>query len=789
MLASGYNGTWKEQFFKWPDEQNEIVYKAKTLADAKQNVYFTAHLFDKPQSLKDNVLPTETIQADLDGAEVHSLAIRPSIVVETSPGRYQAYWIVKPEEGELLPPSLLEELSRKLTYSIENADHSGWSLGHRVRLPDTINFKYDAPHHIKIVSNNPRKLTIDEIDALPDLDVRAKELLLNGIEWLEQPHLELALQPTIMMKELADDDKIPKATYRQYNNLAKDRSVALWKLTLDLIRAGIGRDLTYFLCYHSSNNKFRDRYQGTRDLRKDILRAEASIERGSLDIREALKQIKKDASHGTMYERYEQMASLIINNMSIDGNFVHAKNETLWYIPKDSGRPLLLTANSTRCKVLLTARYGINHTTQDYSYITAQIQAYVHSLPATAEIISLSYYDNLSDSLYLHLGNRDVLHITKTQYTVVPNGTDDIIFGFKSFNDPIKPEYTPTDNSLPWYKELFQSSLDYVLTPNKDEALAVLTAWFLMILFRSATTTRPILAILGSPGSGKSTLARQVYKIIYGRGRDLNKIGKVEDYNLTTSQNPLVIFDNLDTWLPWLPDALATSTTETEIEIRRLYTDYETVKIKLQAIVAVTAHSPKFIREDVVDRLLIIMLRRRDGGFGDEKALMDNLLRARNRIWGAIVTDIQRILNTPRPKEHESPDIRMKDFAALGLWCTRAIGIETDFVNGIKAIQGGQQNLVVEEEAQLIAQLTQWVKTNPTGEAVNATRIWKAIQHQLAHDPSALREFNKAYRNEVFFGKKLMTMQAALKSRFEISFEYDSRLGSRVWSIKQKQPS
>lgn len=789
LLASGYNGTWKEHWFSWPSEVNEIVYKAKELAKAKQNVYFTAHLFSQPKSSKQNVLETKTIQADLDSADIHALPIKPTVIVETSPGRYQAYWVVKTDEEQRLTAQDLEGLSRRLTYSIEDCDRSGWSLGHRVRLPDTFNYKYDSPHHIKILTNNPRKVSVDELQILPDLSTEQRTQLTSDINWADQPHLSLNLPPVLTVKELADEGKISKAVYRNYDKVASDRSVALWRLIIELIKSGIGRDLTYWLAFNSANNKFKDRYNGIHDLRKDILRAEAKAVSNDVDLKETIRLMRTDKQYGKlMVERWDAISGLIIKDLRNHGNYVNVRGSTLFFVPKETGRPIVLSERSRYLATALAVRYGINSSTNEFRYIVAQMCAYVHNLPPLDDMRTLAYADDLSDSVYLHLGSKDVLHITAQSVSIINNGDDDVLFGHRSFNDVIQPDFQPHPGEREWYRELFESSLEYIMTPDKEQAIAILSAWFLMILFRNAIHTRPILAVLGQMGSGKSTMLRLVYKIIYGKSRDLANLGKQEsDYDLSTATNPLVVFDNLDTYIAWLPNALATSTTETETEKRALYSDSDLIRTKKSAIVAVTAHSPKFIREDVVDRLLIIMLKRRDV-WGDDKELVANLMRRRNRLWGQIITHIQAILASRKPRDSESPNIRMKDFATTGLWFSRVLGLEKEFVSGITAIQGGQSSLLIESESILVDALTTWAarhKLEPD-EFVSPKKIWTGLQHELEKNPNAMREFNRTYKNEVVLGSKLLTMQNALRPRFHIEFKLSSQ-GTRIWRIQLKE--
>jgi hypothetical protein len=95
------------------------------------------------------VLPSRTIQCDLDEAIV-PVVNAPNILVETSPGRHQGFWIMR----DPMEPEILEPLSKRLTYSVPDADRSGWSLGHKMRLPGTFNYKYPSgPKIVKVITS------------------------------------------------------------------------------------------------------------------------------------------------------------------------------------------------------------------------------------------------------------------------------------------------------------------------------------------------------------------------------------------------------------------------------------------------------------------------------------------------------------------------------------------------------------------------------------------------------------------------------------------------------------
>ena len=86
----------QEKFFNYPKALNEITdYLDKVIPDT--NVYFCPNLFSAPRRIKANVISAPNAWSDLDRCNPEVLLVRPSVVLESSPGRYQAFWIFDDE--------------------------------------------------------------------------------------------------------------------------------------------------------------------------------------------------------------------------------------------------------------------------------------------------------------------------------------------------------------------------------------------------------------------------------------------------------------------------------------------------------------------------------------------------------------------------------------------------------------------------------------------------------------------------------------------------------------------
>jgi hypothetical protein len=753
---------WHDEWFEYPRQLEDIVKRSQQAAPTN-NVYFTPHLYEAKRSTKDNVLPSRTLAVDLDDALIPTINV-PTITVETSPGRHQGYWILR----ETLSPDVLEGLSRQLTYSIPDADRGCWSLGHKLRLPETLNHKYSSGAKlVKVVSAaqtiyRDLKLAGAKVLADADQEVDAWSPDLTGIK--EGP------------RELWASIKssLPRGVASTYDRRQDDRSSALWALMLALFRAGLDRNQVYFLAEHSANNKFKDnRYHAELDLAKDVLRAERSLKRGggSEDVRTRIQEARR--LPGMVNERRSYIAALVRDGLASSGTFMATSDGQEWYVREDTGRPVPLTRSNDYLNSLLEIRFGLNATEPEQKYVINSLISTTKERGQPGVTSALAHYDHQNNALMVHTGRRDVYYLDTRNISTVANGNLGVLFPWRLTEDPFDPDLS---NPLS-LDTLFEGCFDNLDELRPEEALALLKAWMLFLLFRDAAVGKPILALFGQPGSGKSTLFRRIYTFLYGPAKAINSVTTADDYDHAVSHEPLVVFDNVDTWVSWLPDKLALSAANSDLVKRKLYTDADTVVLKRQALVGITAHNPKFRREDIVDRLLMLNFHRLPY-FKPETDILKNITLNRDRLWGQLLLDAQKVMASPEPNEAEIPKFRVNDFARIGLWIARALGFEKDFRSAIDTNTTEQVQFNLEEEEQLVTIIKRWVSKPHDKEWYTAGELW-TYWSNMSDDQS----FMRAYKNAVGLGKKLWTMQETLKNVVQIEYSNDDKLGVRLWRI------
>lgn len=771
-LALGGETQWYEEWYHWPAEIDKIVERAHSAAP-DNNVYFSSYLFKAASSSKEHVLPTRTIQADLDEADIFSLPaqLQPTVLVQTSPGRHQGYWIL----NKALEKDTHELLSMKLTYAIEKCDHSGWPLGRKVRVPETLNHKYlDGPKNVLVASVSHKTYDPTDIELLPDVPKTI-------VDKYDESFIETPPELDIGPQELFQKYKkaIPPKIAIQYNSRQDDRSTALWALMLALFRAGATKEEVFCIAKGSANNKFdRLRFNADKELAKDVLRAEAVVHINIPDERTIIGEAKKLS--GLASERRAYMQKLVIDFMQRKGEFFHTVDDAMWYVRNDVGRPISLTVRSQYLITLLDMQFGLNATEADQSYIINGLCAYAQSLPLSGITSSLSLYDQRQKFVLLHTGKKEVVVITKDSIEKAVDGAHNVVFPWSPTNEPFS--FDLDSEEVDWGDIIFGDTVKNAIGLNSERALVLLQVWFMFLIFRNAAVSRPILALFGQPGSGKSTLFRRLYALLYGRQRAVGGVTSADDYDYAVAADPLVVLDNVDTWERWLPDRLALSSSTSDRVKRTLWTDKDVTILKRQALVGITAHNPKFGREDVADRLILITLKRLEH-FDSEGTMIDEIIDRRNALWGSIVKDIQRVLATPMPPIDETPQFRIEDFAKIGYWIASAIGKGNEFAQGLQEVRSEQRSFSLEEEQILVNAILKYVEKVDQLEVYRSVgMIWTKLE-ALSGDTDS---FKRKYKNAVNLGKKLLAMQEPLSQVVSVGWKFDSVRGAKIWRFMPK---
>lgn len=248
FLATLRDEEWSEFPIRNDSRRNDRIRKWRLEHETDgANLYFCPHLFHRPRRKFENAQLSRIAHCDIDAGDPEKFRPKPNIVIRTSPGRFQGYWLCR----DLLSQDQVQAISHHLTYKY-GGDRNGWSITKMLRFPGSVNFKpqYDRPR-VKVVSENWKTL--------------AKDTLLAGVGFAAI-HVETeALSTSWLKRAIAKDARTLRRKHWQHIRNDKvrlllghqhvflpDRSAQIYLITRTLINAGIPLRHVACMVFHSA---------------------------------------------------------------------------------------------------------------------------------------------------------------------------------------------------------------------------------------------------------------------------------------------------------------------------------------------------------------------------------------------------------------------------------------------------------------------------------------------------------------------------------------------------------
>lgn len=261
-IAHKGQNTMHENYFMYPDELAKMTEHIESF-HLETDMYFCPQLLGSKKRNKENVQTCTNLWSDLDEANPSVLLVDPNIVIESSPKRYQAYWLL----DSPITAEQAEDYSRRIAYyhAADGADKSGWDLSQLLRIPFTYNYKYDDRHQVKIRKATDNSNPADAFTVYP---------VPEGFEYTEVPF------PTELPETSADDllaarrhELNPNVWPLFYNTPTNDWSGALWQLEMILFEHDYSAEEVFIIAEASACNKFRRDNKPREYLWRDVCKA------------------------------------------------------------------------------------------------------------------------------------------------------------------------------------------------------------------------------------------------------------------------------------------------------------------------------------------------------------------------------------------------------------------------------------------------------------------------------------------------------------------------------------
>jgi hypothetical protein len=371
-----------------------------------------------------------------------------------------------------------------------------------------------------------------------------------------------------------------------------------------------------------------------------------------------------------------EAALLVIGDLTKRGELIRAPGNRLFWFEASACR--LHDMDSFQFRTEFIRLYGINPAEPEFRHIFEAVQAAALQRGKQAAIYRFSYYDRESNCLYISAGRGRVAHLDGQEITWVDNGADGVLFeegeeartipedavGGDATGDPLDAHILGRIN--------FKRGSGVVL--DAEQQRLILRVWLLAIFFSELLPAKVLLLFYGEKGSGKTSTLKIILKLLLGPQANVTPLGKEDGFNATVSQEYLLVLDNVDSFCRWIEDRLATVATGQTIRLRKLYTTNQMISFPTRCCIALTARTPKFRRDDVVDRLLILRVDRIER-FLRESEWETEIETARVDLWTQVLRDLNRVVAfLGQPPVSFPNNIRMADWGFLATTIGEALG-------------------------------------------------------------------------------------------------------------------
>lgn len=277
---------WQEEYYRYPDQIDDVLKDIDSHL-LTCNVYFCPTLFDAPKGVKQNITHSKVVWADLDECHWNKMKVEPTIVLETSPDRYQAFWVL----NDTSLAADVEAVNRAIAYfhADQGCDRSGWDLTQMLRVPGSKNHKYLPDlFDVRIAHAD-----VSNTYALSDFSVYPELEEVDAPDYPEPQSLE-KYGSAEQIYEAHRAAINPRAWLLYTTVPTGDWSKALWQLELLLFSAGLSREEVFIIAKDANCNKYRRDGRSDKFLWKEVCRAEIEAKKPAHTPKDAEETIQSE---------------------------------------------------------------------------------------------------------------------------------------------------------------------------------------------------------------------------------------------------------------------------------------------------------------------------------------------------------------------------------------------------------------------------------------------------------------------------------------------------------------
>lgn len=246
---------------------------------ANYDVYFSPSVYSESRRLPENATLAHAVWCDADTADPSVFRLQPSYVVESSPNRWQTYWVL----NEPIRAAQASLIAKRIAYAHrdQGADISSWPSNKLMRVPATMNTKYDWPH--EVIAEDPPGIIYSEDDLLQaysDVAIEDEKPRMRSGNATSQPPAELGDLPNFFdaQQKLPADFPLDLITSEPPDGV---RSEMRWRLIAELVEAGLTDEETAAIAWEAKcSEKWHDDSRGMDGLWAEIAKERQRYELG-----------------------------------------------------------------------------------------------------------------------------------------------------------------------------------------------------------------------------------------------------------------------------------------------------------------------------------------------------------------------------------------------------------------------------------------------------------------------------------------------------------------------------
>lgn len=354
-----------------------------------------------------------------------------------------------------------------------------------------------------------------------------------------------------------------------------------------------------------------------------------------------------------------EVCNAIVTDLRGYGRFLRVdKGRCYWF---DDAAKRVMAIDSQMMETIIDRKYGINPAEKLMNNVVASLRSESRVNGEDVRIYKLAHYEPDNNVLYVHAGEGVVYKLNGKDIATQDNGSDGVFFDeiekeacWRADFDHAKDPFDVLINDLS-----FAAGEGVVLTPHYQRM--VFWLWLRSLFFEEIQPTKPILVLTGDHGSGKTTALRRVMYLLFGPKGEVSTINDERAWTPAITSNYLLVIDNVDKRLRWLPEKLNLAATGQCISIRVLYETNQEYKVTPRCFLALTTVHPPFQESTVVDRFLLLRMRPLET-YVSEQRIKRSVLGQRNQLWAGLLKQLNSDINYLRGEDIDVA-FRMADWA------------------------------------------------------------------------------------------------------------------------------